>query len=133
MRALRREARKGRCYLLSGAVARVGLAEGRGLFLKLFSSGRHDVVLKYMLLASRFCESLYQRPFCTFGLAVTNSEMPRSEPSPGRRRPGAGPAAPGLRARRCIGDARGPSHGDHDFSPEQYASQLPPMNRPSTD
>ena len=41
MRALRREARKGRCYLLSGAVARVGLAEGRGLFLKLFAGGSH--------------------------------------------------------------------------------------------
>ena len=32
MRALRREARKGRCYLLSGAVARVGLAQGRSRF-----------------------------------------------------------------------------------------------------
>ena len=33
----------------------------------------------------------------------TNSSSRR----PGRRRPGAGPKAPGLRARRCIGDARG--------------------------
>ena len=48
MRALRREARKGRCYLLSGAVARVGLAEGRGLFLKLFTGGSHLKLLVFL-------------------------------------------------------------------------------------
>ena len=113
MRALRREARKGRCYSLSGAVARVGLAEGRGLFLELLTSGRH-VVLKLRLLAGPRVfggESSRQgrqaAPSAYNGYAREN--QPRSEPSPGRRRPGAGPAPPGTcppvhrrRARCCL-------------------------------
>ena len=62
MRALRREARKGRCYLLSGAVARVGLAQGRSLFLELFAGRGHRVLLGWLAeLSVQFCDGAARR------------------------------------------------------------------------
>ena len=56
MRPPPRHGTAGRCSLLGGAVAGVGLAEGRGLFLELLTSGRH-VVLKDCFWPSVFTES----------------------------------------------------------------------------
>ena len=89
MRALRREARKGRCYLLSGAVARVGLAQGRGLFLELLTSGRH-VGLKDCFCPSFLLRASRQRRVFLLHLRPNGCKFcdaPRSEASPGETSP----------------------------------------------
>ena len=88
----------GRCSLLGGAVAGVGLAEGRGLFLELLTSGRH-VVLKDCFCPSFLLRASRQRRVFLLHLRPNGCKFcnaPRSEASPGETPPG--PSTPSVRA-----------------------------------
>ena len=79
----------GRCSLLGGAVAGVGLAEGRGLFLELLTSGRH-VVLKDCFCPSFLLRASRQRRVFLLHLRPNGCKFcdaPRSEASPGETSP----------------------------------------------